>query len=167
MKFLVEFSVTEDEIIWSLLTLYFKFAFTQGIVSSSTRASADGVGRIVGDSSEDGVGGVDETPDKEEDIVILPSTGLNGDELVDSAISPVAMTNTIRVREEFSREYWRTLLSKKNAVDASSPPAAADGNPSSVSSYFSVSPAITVQEVQHANPLQTLDTEEAYRYYAQ
>jgi len=107
---------------------------------------------------------VDETPDKEDDT----SAGLKGDEVVDSAISPVAMTNTIRVREEFSREYWRTLISKKHADDASSSlSAAADGNPFSVSGYFSVSPAITIQQIPQTPPLQAVVTEEAYRYYAQ
>lgn len=95
--------------------------------------------------------------------------GPNGDEAgLGSTFLRVAMTNTIRLQKEFSREYWRALVSKKKTDDSSNLQAGGgDGSPSSVSDYFAESPAITVGELPQAIRLQTLVTEETYRYYAQ
>jgi hypothetical protein len=106
---------------------------------------------------DDDAGGADdhEAREEEENMVIRTTEIAQGkDDDGSPLVLPVAVPEMIWARKEFSREYWRNLVSMH--------PTAED-----ISTLSATPATILGGRPPQAVDMQTLMTQEAYRYYAQ
>jgi len=105
---------------------------------------------------------VNDLVSEEDNVVEETIFGLQEEEGETIRSTPVAEPDKIFARKEFSKEYWRSLISKNSSsVDDAR---ARTTIPTTAATPTTVS---TTNESPQFIPLQATITEQAYRYYAQ